>query len=709
LAFLAVVLGAAQLGVACGNNSSPSPFQIAEGGAGGEAGAPASPGVQPPDDSALGRACVDADQCDDGIDCTDDTCDQSAGRCRFTVQHPRCADDVYCNGVELCELGVGCQPGPPVSCSDDLSCTIDTCVEATRSCQSKPRDADGDGDPIRNCGGGDCLDTDPEVNSSTAEVCGNLRDDDCDEQIDEAGCVEPAHDDCADPLLVEQSGTYRLSLVATAEDFPLSCNRADAARRDVVVALVVPDAETDVEVVAIGASTVPIIGLARSCSDVSSELVCSVGAPQPPGMSGVARTVLRGLEPETYPLFVGGTSESPIELRISYAPATPAPSNETCDTALEIVPDENQLAFLADARPDLESACGEETRELVYRFELAETSDLEAYAVALDDFGVPILSLRGEGCSDIGSELGCRRGTPASLFARSLEPGTYYLAVGSTGPSQIDVRVSVMPPGVVPEYEGCDDPPLLASGETRALALETSADSVNPDCLVGAPDATFALELTEASDVLLVGRLSEGDLGGLSLTGPDCSAEQRRACQIGAQSPVRAVSKSVPAGDHRVIAESALGAPMTLTAFVRPAAQATLVAFADTCDDALEIPETGGRFLGNTNSAEADYEASCDFASSLPGGAAEQMLKLVLTEERRVVLDLGLSDYETLLVVRDASSCPGKELTRAGAPGYVAGRSFLDRVLPAGEYFVQIDGYDRAVGNWVLDVFVTDP
>jgi hypothetical protein len=39
----------------------------------------------------------------------------------------------------------------------------------------------------------------------------------------------------------------------------------------------------------------------------------------------------------------------------------------------------------------------------------------------------------------------------------------------------------------------------------------------------------------------------------------------------------------------------------------------------------------------------------------------------------------------------------------------VDGRSFLDRVLPAGEYFVQIDGYDRALGNWVLDVFVGDP
>jgi hypothetical protein len=74
-----------------------------------------------------------------------------------------------------------------------------------------------------------------------------------------------------------------------------------------------------------------------------------------------------------------------------------------------------------------------------------------------------------------------------------------------------------------------------------------------------------------------------------------------------------------------------------------------------------------------------------------------------------VVFDLGLSDFSTMLALREASSCPGPELLRTCVPGYVDGRSFLDRVLPAGDYWVQIDGYDRSTGNWILDVFVTDP
>jgi hypothetical protein len=163
------------LPAACGgSDAAPSPFEAAEaGGAGGDGGA-STPGVPiPPLDPQLGGPCVDAEQCDDELDCTDDSCDAALRRCRYVPQHLRCADDVFCNGVELCEAGVGCKAGPPVSCSDNSTCTIDVCIEATRQCESRPRDADGDGDPIRNCGGGDCNDTDPTVHSGAAEVCGN--------------------------------------------------------------------------------------------------------------------------------------------------------------------------------------------------------------------------------------------------------------------------------------------------------------------------------------------------------------------------------------------------------------------------------------------------------------------------------------------------------------------------------------------------------
>jgi len=70
-----------------------------------------------------------------------------------------------------------------------------------------------------------------------------------------------------------------------------------------------------------------------------------------------------------------------------------------------------------------------------------------------------------------------------------------------------------------------------------------------------------------------------------------------------------------------------------------------------------------------------------------------------------MVFDLLGSDYDTLLVVRDASSCPGNEIFGTCTPGYEASKSFLDVTLGAGTYVVQIDGYNGASGAWALEVF----
>jgi hypothetical protein len=70
-----------------------------------------------------------------------------------------------------------------------------------------------------------------------------------------------------------------------------------------------------------------------------------------------------------------------------------------------------------------------------------------------------------------------------------------------------------------------------------------------------------------------------------------------------------------------------------------------------------------------------------------------------------MVFDLQGSDYDTLLVVRDGSSCPGPEVPRTCVPGYESAGKFLDVVLDAGNYVLQIDGYNGASGAWSLEVF----
>jgi hypothetical protein len=187
---------------------------------------------------------------------------------------------------------------------------------------------------------------------------------------------------------------------------------------------------------------------------------------------------------------------------------------------------------------------------------------------------------------------------------------------------------------------------------------------------------------------------------------PACETlEQSLACRRSDDFPLRTIARGIGPGSLRAVVETEQGNPASLTAFRRPAQQTVLVHRADDCDGPLEIPETGGRFEGNTSNAFADFEASCDYGGQPAGGAPDQLLVFTLSVPRRIVFDLSGSDYDTLLVVRDDSLCPGNEIPGTCRPGYEASRSFLDVNLDAGTYTLQIDGYNGANGAWTLEVF----
>lgn len=710
----------------CGNSSAPSSFGSggALSGAGGVAGFAAGGGGGV--DATLGGPCVDDGQCNDGFDCTADRCDNAVGRCRFAPMNDRCADGLYCNGIEQCVPGFGCRPGEPVACSDQSTCTVDRCVESTRACVTERRDADGDGDPVWNCGGTDCDDERPQVNGKALEICKNGIDDDCDGMTDEPDCVAPAHDTCADALVVAASGSYELSLIAAAADYVLGCAEPQPTRRDAVVALVVPEGPAlDVDVTLTGVTDDLALALARSCSDPASELACGAAVRVDDG-SRVARVTLHGIESGSYPLYVSGLFDENVLLKVSYSDATPAPTNETCGTAQELAPDEPVRAALTAVTRDLTSACDGALGELVYRFELAEPSDVVLSAIPLDGNGTPFLSLRSEDCANEASELDCRVSPLARLYRQALDKGVYYVAVGASGPSDVELRLSVSPPSVPPADEGCVAPPTLPLNTTVDLELNKHTNAIQSSCLPGAIDATYTLSIAERSDVLLVERLSSGDTGALNLLQAGCAPETSRLCvsaearalcacspfagSVCADSaPLRARAYDVPVGEYAVVVESVNATPAQISAFTRPALPSTLVTLSDGCDDAVSIPEVGGRFTGNTANANPDFSASCDFGVGAPLGAPDQLLQMHLSERRRVILDAGGSDYATILAVRSGADCPGREVEKACAAGCSTRRSFLDLTLPAGDYYVQVDGYVGAAGRWVLDVFFAEP
>jgi hypothetical protein len=70
--------------------------------------------------------------CDDGVDCTVDSCNENTDSCDSVPDDGFCDDGLYCTGVESCDVLLDCQPGvapcPPDICDEvndtcELACT----------------------------------------------------------------------------------------------------------------------------------------------------------------------------------------------------------------------------------------------------------------------------------------------------------------------------------------------------------------------------------------------------------------------------------------------------------------------------------------------------------------------------------------------------------------------------------------------------------
>jgi hypothetical protein len=702
--------------VACDDSTIDSPFgprpPAPDAGADSGASSVADAAVASDAGLPLGKACLDDGQCDDGIVCTFDECVAGPKRCRSSPDHSQCADDIYCNGVEQCDALLGCRPGEPIACSDGTPCTLDRCDESDHSCQRDPRDVDQDGDVDRLCvGQGDCNDLDPDISSLQPEICDNGRDDNCDDVVDETDCVTPQYDTCDDPFVISAPGSFQISTVAAHLDYGAACV-GSGVEQDVVLAIeVAEDHEGDLDIVASSEGIDLWLAEFVSCADADTETSCVFSGTSVAG-EPVARLRLHAPEPGVHSVLLFSDEPGPIALSVTSEPAAPAQTHETCNSAIPLLADEPTVARVGDSRRDIPTVCGTAHGDLVYRVELTEAQDVRVVAQSVDGYGTPQLSLQREGCLMAhASEVTCRRRDGAELFVRDLEAGTHFLAVGATGPTDVQLSLQLSEPSEAPNNEACDDPaPELPWNELQTVDLAEHTDDVFRGCLPGGVDAVYALEVDEPSDVLLIERLAEDQQGSINLFEFPCADDEDRiSCTVSNLSPLRAAAHNVQPGSYAVVIEASLSTEVTAMALRRPAQAPNVVAFADTCEDAVEIPAQGGFFQGNTANAGADYDASCDLQAQGQGGAAEQMLKLVLPEERRVVLDMLGSSYATLLTVRKGPSCPGEQVANACSAGANSARSYLDLTLPAGEYFVQVDGFAREEGAWFLDVYVVDP
>lgn len=81
---------------------------------------------------------TDAD-CDDQIACTTDSC--VSGSCVNNPDDSFCSNGIFCDGVERCDPSSGCVPGDSPSCDDGIDCTIDSCDFIADECINIPDDS----------------------------------------------------------------------------------------------------------------------------------------------------------------------------------------------------------------------------------------------------------------------------------------------------------------------------------------------------------------------------------------------------------------------------------------------------------------------------------------------------------------------------------------------------------------------------------------
>jgi hypothetical protein len=118
--------------------------------------------------------------CDDGVGCTDDSCNAGTDSCDNIANDANCDDGVFCDGAEICDVANDCQEGTPPTCDDGVGCTDDSCNAGTDSCDNVANDANCDDGAF--CNGAETCDALADCQAGTAQC--TLPGETCDEVND---------------------------------------------------------------------------------------------------------------------------------------------------------------------------------------------------------------------------------------------------------------------------------------------------------------------------------------------------------------------------------------------------------------------------------------------------------------------------------------------------------------------------------------------
>jgi hypothetical protein len=450
-----------------------------------------------------------------------------------------------------------------------------------------------------------------------------------------------------------------------------------------------------------GSEDLAVVAIQRTCGDTGSELQCAHGFP------GDLR--VRALPAgEYYVLASAAIGASSVLLKVTFSDPTPAPTNTTCENALDVGKGGHFDGDFIDVGDTLDTSCSVRGQpDLFYKFTLTERSDVEISAIGSETQALT-LALR-HGCGEAAKEERCQTNQRILSYYHQLDPGSYVIVVDGPVGREIDfgLDVAVLPPSPPPTGDSCVDPYPLKFGELQKVPLTGMQDDTASRCQSrGAPDVVFSFTLDQPQD-LNVHIHADDDTQVTMALQTECGSEpSERFCRMG--TPLESVVHTLPAGKYFLVVDSYSASMVELMVKLDPPTAVTAVAANDTCYSAVKVPETGGLFSGDTSLMQPDYRVTC---SKVPAYAKDSAFALDLGTGKRVVARVDASFHAALMRYRAPDSgdmlCTGDALScESDSAQHLP---ILDERLPPGRYYYIVTGYTSTDGGeYQLDVSVSD-
>lgn len=555
--------------------------------------------------SAEGVCVAGSLNCNDGVDCTVDSCDEELDRCVAMPNDEVCSDGDACNGAETCDLALGCTLSAPLACNDEDSCTIDSC-DSEVGCVFAARDLDGDGFTSGACGGDDC-DDDPrfgrDIFPGAPEDCRNRRDDNCDgaRDFNDLSCT-PVNDDCDTAEVLPGPGTYSGATRSLADDYALRCKPTGA---DALFRFTLEETQ-DVRVTASGGSGTAIaIRNASECA-TGPDVACNDFNP--------ATLLRRSLPAGEYIVIVKQSTPGVFDLNLRFEPPTVTPPVDVCNAGtLDVSAGGTFTGMFVEVEDDYRLSCNTQSRrEAVYRLVLTETKDVVITGrTTASGFSNTFLSLVTDCADPTGSTVQCRQGSAVEVRRRELAPGTYFILIESSraDASTWSIDVEITDPGVRQPGDACSTALDITSGPQSAMIQPIAELDAGASCgstSTFSRDLIYTFSLSETRDVNLE-VMSPSTFATSVAVATECGvAASEVRCRPGSSSASQTF-RSLPAGMYYVIAHTTSSSG-TITASIETG-DPTPIPPNDICTGAIDI--SGGYFNRDTLDGFEDDVSTC--------------------------------------------------------------------------------------------------